>query len=66
MGITVFPELAYTGWMEGGDRVPFGIAMAIVGLIVIVYSVMVHHKTADAASADLDPPANHHVDSDPL
>lgn len=42
-GITVFGTGLY-GWMEGGDRVPFAIALTIGGFIATVYSVIVEHK----------------------
>ncbi|HTU43831.1 MAG TPA: hypothetical protein VMF91_02125 [Bryobacteraceae bacterium] len=42
-GITVFGTGLF-GLMEGGNRMPYAIALTVIGLIVTAYSVVAHHK----------------------
>jgi hypothetical protein len=42
-GITVFGTGLF-GWMEGGSRMGYAIALAVIGLLITVYSVVAHHQ----------------------
>jgi hypothetical protein len=42
-GITVFGTGLF-GWMEGGERMPYAIALTALGFAMTVYSVIAHHK----------------------
>jgi hypothetical protein len=42
-GITVFGTGLF-GWMEGGERMPYAIAIMVIGFLVTAYSVLAHHK----------------------